>query len=59
MTWLVQDSATHQHFEKHMLFLLESVVGPLPDWRRTAFWRKSSFVQAYERVHPLRERECW
>ena len=59
VTWPVQAGVADLHFRKHMLVLLESVVGPLPDWRRTAFWRENSFARAYERVQPLQEREAW
>ena len=32
---------------------MESGLDAPPDWRRTAFWRKSSFMQAWERAQRL------
>ena len=49
MTGGVQGIAAQQYF-KQFLTSLESGLGSLPDWRRTAFWRQSSFLQAWSRA---------
>ena len=41
-----------RHFEL-ILSTIESGLDEPPDWRKTAFWRKSSFMQAWQRAHRL------
>ena len=48
-----------EHFSRNLLSVMEAAVGPLPDWRRTAFWRESSFVQAWGRAKGLPAEEVW
>jgi hypothetical protein len=41
-----------RHFEL-ILSTIESGLDEPPDWRKTAFWRKSSFMQAWQRAQRL------
>ena len=48
----VQGLAGQQYFN----FLMSTAgagLGPVPDWKRTAFWCNSSFVQASRMAHKL------
>ena len=48
----MQESAFRRHVQQHLSFV-ETVLGPLPDWRSTAFWRDSSFTQAWQKGKEL------
>ena len=52
----MQDSAFRRHVQQTISFV-ESVSGPLPDWRSTAFWRDSSFRHAWQLGKQLKESE--
>ena len=41
-----------RHFEL-MISTIKSGLDKPPDWRKTAFWRESSFKQAWQRAHRL------
>lgn len=50
---LVQNfGPTERHFKLY-LSILESELGALPDWKRTAFWEEDSFLQARQKAQEL------
>ena len=52
LTGPVQDSGLKRHYDLY-LATMESGLDAAPDWRRTAFWRESSFMQAQQKAQKL------
>ena len=50
----MQDSAWRRHIQQH-LSIVEGAMGSVPDWRRTAFWSNSRFMQAWRKAKELPE----